>query len=85
MLKCRTAVALTHAEEDRVLSVGERVSLALHRFFCPPCRMYRRQLAVMKAALDRLKAGDAAAPAMPDDLRARLRQRLEDARQARGK
>ncbi|MGE3772295.1 MAG: hypothetical protein AB7I32_05180 [Gammaproteobacteria bacterium] len=76
MLNCREAVALAHAEEDRLLTLRERVGLALHRLYCAPCRLYRRQLDLMRAVMAGLRATPPEAPPMPDALRERLRQRL---------
>lgn len=76
MLSCREAVALAHAEEDRPLTRRERLGLALHRLYCAPCRLYRRQLDLMRAVIERLRATPPDAPPMPAALRERLRQRL---------
>ncbi|HMM76934.1 MAG TPA: zf-HC2 domain-containing protein [Gammaproteobacteria bacterium] len=76
MLNCREAVALAHAEEDRLLTWRERLGLALHRLYCAPCRLYRRQLDLMRTVIQGLRATPPDAPAMPDALRERLRQRL---------
>lgn len=77
MLKCREAVALAHAEDDRVLTRRERLGLAFHRLYCAPCRLYRRQLDLMRATLQRLRDTPAATPPMPQSMRERLRQRLQ--------
>jgi len=84
VLNCREAVALAHAEEDRVLNWRERAGLAFHRLYCAPCRLYRRQLDLMREVIAQLRAAPPEAPAMPAALRARLRERLHQGPPADG-
>lgn len=83
MIDCREASTLTSAELDRPLTTGERVSLTLHRFFCAPCRAYRKQIAALRRLTTRLRdaeprSGD---DELDDDARARIRERLRAARE----
>lgn len=48
MIKCREATRLASEALDRQLSPGERLSLALHRLICPPCRRFAEQLQWMR-------------------------------------
>jgi len=79
-VSCEEATTLALAGCDRTLRRGERLRLALHRLFCTPCRIYRRQLTQLRAFSARLN-GQPPAPeqALPDDARARLAARLRSA------
>ena len=81
MFSCRKATILALADCDRPLTHGERLRLAIHRVFCAPCRIYQRQLAIMREFSARLgaNAGDADVR-LTSDARARLRTRLRAAR-----
>lgn len=79
-VNCEEATTLALAGCDRPLGRGERLRLALHRLFCAPCRVYKRQLAQLRAFSARLNHEPAAgAHALPDDARARLAARLRAA------
>ncbi|MEQ8662462.1 MAG: hypothetical protein RLW62_16730 [Gammaproteobacteria bacterium] len=87
MIDCRRAAELTSHEHDRPLARGERVALWLHRLFCPPCRLYQRQLEALQRLARRYGAvggadtpGERATPRLDDAARARLRAGLRAAR-----
>lgn len=56
LVDCREATQLTSAEFDRPLTLRERVRLNVHRLVCGPCRLYRRQLALLRRQAARLTA-----------------------------
>lgn len=81
IVDCREATELTSAELDRPLTFRERARLTAHRIFCAPCRAYRRQLETLRGLATRLSdAPPAGEEKLPDDARARIRERLRDAR-----
>lgn len=75
MVDCREASALTSAEFDRKLSFNERLRLGIHRLLCGPCRLYRRQMALLRARAG-LLAETQATSTLDDEARARIRARL---------
>ena len=75
MFKCQEASQLTSAEFDRTLSFSERLRLGLHRLICGPCRLYRRQMALLRAQVERL-AKTHTTTTLDDAARARIRARL---------
>lgn len=81
MVTCEQATTLALAAQDRTLSRGERLRLGIHRLLCAPCRIYRRQLQIMRTIGARLREPPAtAAVTLAADVRARLRERLRAAR-----
>lgn len=77
MRSCREATALALAAMDRRLSMGERIKLTLHRLLCAPCRLYKKQLALMRQCATELRDGRESAttgidPAARERIRARL-------------
>ena len=44
MLSCRQATELMSQEQDRRLSLAERLGLRLHVLICAACENYRRQM-----------------------------------------
>lgn len=57
MLSCRQATELMSQEQDRVLSLGERLGLRVHVWICSGCNNYRRQMGVLRAACRRFGSG----------------------------
>jgi len=57
MLSCKEATELMSQEQDRRLSVAERVGLRLHVWICAGCNNYRRQMNVLRAACRRFGSG----------------------------
>jgi len=58
MLSCREATELMSQEQDRPLSLAERLGLRLHVLICSACSNYRRQMSVLRAACRRFGGGD---------------------------
>lgn len=78
---CHEASVLATAAYERPLTLRERLRLALHRLFCGPCRLYKRQLRLLRAQLARLGPTVGNDDAQLDTsarerIRARLRARL---------
>jgi hypothetical protein len=44
-------------EQDRPLSLAERLGLRLHVWMCAGCNNYRRQMAVLREACSRFGGG----------------------------
>lgn len=57
MLSCRQATELMSQEQDRPLSLAERLGLRLHVLICTGCSNYRRQMGVLRAACRRFGSG----------------------------
>jgi hypothetical protein len=58
MLSCKEATELMSQEQDRPLSLAERLGLRLHMLICSACSNYRRQMSVLRAACRRFGGGD---------------------------
>lgn len=58
MLSCSEATKLMSQEQDRPLSLAERLGLRLHVWICDGCNNYRRQMTVLRQACRRFGAGD---------------------------
>ena len=58
MLSCRQVTELMSQEQDRRLTVSERIGLHLHVWICAGCNNYRRQMSVLRAACKRFGRGD---------------------------
>jgi hypothetical protein len=57
MLSCKQATELMSQEQDRSLTLVERVGLRLHILICAGCNNYRRQMGVLRAACRRISGG----------------------------
>ena len=57
MLSCKQATELMSQEQDRPLSLAERIGLKLHVLICAGCNNYRRQMRVLRAAFRRFSDG----------------------------
>lgn len=57
MLSCKQATELMSQEQDRPLSLSERIGLRLHVWICDGCNNYRRQMEVLRAACRRFGSG----------------------------
>ncbi len=57
MLSCRQATELMSQEQDRSLTMAERIGLRLHVWICAGCNNYRRQMRVLRAACRRFGSG----------------------------
>ncbi|HWE37728.1 MAG TPA: zf-HC2 domain-containing protein [Isosphaeraceae bacterium] len=76
-MPCEGFARLASESLDRDLPRPERWALAVHLAYCVACRRYRRQLALIRAAAERLRARDEAdTPALSPEARDRLRRAL---------
>lgn len=57
MLSCRRATELMSQEQDRRLSLRERIGLRIHVLICAGCGNYRRQMRVLRDACRRFGGG----------------------------
>lgn len=57
MLSCKQATELMSQEQDRPLSLAERLGLRVHVWICTGCANYRRQMDVLRAACRRFGGG----------------------------
>lgn len=78
LIDCREASQLTSAELDRPLTLRDRIRLGLHRLMCAPCRLYRRQLELLRRQAAKLPAA-ASDHRLDATARERIRARLRDA------
>lgn len=58
MLNCVEATQLMSQEQDRRLNRAERIALRVHLWFCRGCTNYRAQMAILRAACQRLAGLD---------------------------
>ncbi|MCM2287969.1 MAG: zf-HC2 domain-containing protein [Sulfuritalea sp.] len=57
MLSCKQATELMSQEQDRPLTLAERLGLRMHVWMCTGCNNYRRQMDVLRAACRRFGSG----------------------------
>lgn len=57
MLSCQQATELMSQEQDRPITLAERIGLRLHVLICSGCGNYRRQMGVLRAACRRFGSG----------------------------
>lgn len=81
MLSCEKASTVASTALDRRLTVAEFIGLWLHRAICGPCRIYRKQLLVMRARARQLAQQTTFTEPMDNDAKDRIRARLPQANQ----
>ena len=82
---CQEIVPLASHSMDKALTISERINLRLHLAVCLSCQRYLQQLQFLReTAQEQGRQVNAAAIAnpMPDEVRARLQERLAACRQA---
>jgi hypothetical protein len=57
MLNCKEATRLMSQEQDRELTLGERVALRYHTMLCIGCTNYRKHMRVLRKAAERFRKG----------------------------
>lgn len=63
MLNCHQVTQLCSAEQDRALSVGEKLAVGIHTLHCKGCKNYRKQMKFLHLTAQRYAEG----AALPDD------------------
>lgn len=61
MLNCHDATQLCSAEQDRELTLGEKMELGMHTLMCTGCKNYRKQMKILRLAAQRYAEGAAIA------------------------
>jgi len=57
MLSCKEVSRLCSEEQDRPLSVKERINLRMHLAICKACTNFRHQMQFLRAATHRYREG----------------------------
>ena len=81
MLSCEKASTVASTALDRRLTVAEFIGLWVHRAICGPCRIYRKQLLVMRSRAQRLAQQTTSTEPMDDDAKDRIPAKLQQANQ----
>lgn len=66
MLNCKEMTAMCSREQDMPLGLREKLSLRTHVLICPACRSFRKQMAVLRQAMQTYADGKAVT-AEPDE------------------
>jgi predicted anti-sigma-YlaC factor YlaD len=77
---CRDMARLASESLDREPDRLERLALRSHLVYCKGCRRYMQQIALLRATMLRLaeRMETDPDPALPDDVRARIKRMLRD-------
>lgn len=81
MLTCKDASHLISERQERPLTFRERMGLRLHLMMCAYCRLYERQVDLMRRALRELGLRtwkDAAGADLTPEARERIRKALAE-------
>ena len=78
MLDCKHASRLLSQEQERQLTLAEKVGLKFHLLLCDACRNFARQLGLMRMAVRSLvnKTENDEAVRLSDSARSRIVKRL---------
>jgi len=57
MLTCKQASKLVSQSLDRPLTWSEKIQLKLHLLICNPCTQFKRQLNMLRTAMQRIRNG----------------------------
>jgi hypothetical protein len=81
MISCRRAVELTTKELDIDLVMMDRLAVGFHRFVCPMCARFRKQIVEVEAAMTEYvqHTGDTANAELPAETKIRMMQALKAA------
>ncbi len=79
MLTCKQASKLVSQSLDRPLTWSEKVMLRLHLLICDPCTQFKRQLNMLRTALQRITNGieHDSTIKLPPDVKSRILQTIE--------
>ena len=77
---CRDMARLASESLDRDLNRLERLAMRSHQVYCVGCRRYQRQIRLLRDAMRGLaqQIETDAGPALPEDVRARIKQAIAD-------
>jgi hypothetical protein len=78
-LTCEESTRLASESLERRLTRGERVAVRAHVMLCRSCRLFQRQIALIREAIRRGEATSDLSGSLSLDQRHRLRQALADA------
>lgn len=59
MINCHDATQLCSDEQDRELTLGEKMELGVHTLMCKGCTHYRKQMKLLRLAAQRYAEGAA--------------------------
>jgi hypothetical protein len=57
MLSCKQVSKLVSQSLDRSLTWSDKIQLRLHLLMCNPCTQFKRQLHMLRTALQRIRTG----------------------------
>jgi len=57
MLNCKEATRLMSQEQDRALTLRERLALRYHTLMCIGCTNYRKHMRFLRRAAERFRTG----------------------------
>jgi len=79
MLSCKETTRLVSESLDRPLSFRQRMSVTMHLLLCRFCSRYRKQMRLMRLALERLAKdkGDELGSISDDSLSTEARERIK--------
>lgn len=83
MLTCKQASKLVSQSLDRPLTWLEKIQLKLHLLICNPCTQFKRQLNMLRTALQRIRNGveHDSTIKLPLDVKNRILHRIESDQQ----
>jgi hypothetical protein len=83
MLTCKEASKLVSQSLDRPLTWLEKIQLKLHLLICNPCTQFKRQLNMLRTALQRVRNGveHDSTIKLPLDVKNRILHRIESDQQ----
>jgi hypothetical protein len=81
MKSCEKASTLTSIALDRKLTVRESIGLTIHRAICGPCRLYLKQIQLLRRGAQALAEPAATERPLENGARDRIRERLRAARE----
>jgi predicted anti-sigma-YlaC factor YlaD len=76
-LPCEEVSELESRALDGPLTASERWAVRLHTLYCSACRQFRRQIAFLRRAMQRLSEADPAGPPLPPEVRDRILRQMK--------
>lgn len=82
MLNCKEFSQLVSEGFDRPLSMWDRASIAMHRLMCPPCKVIKKQIDMLRKSCRYIPSDDPDATDitcdLPDDARKRIKKVISE-------